>query len=72
MHIFRNQIWPEGKIKETITSMIHEMVMSRNCQEGSVQPTYHDSRVLEVFQLTGGRKRNPNRQQTQLQVGERN
>jgi ribonuclease HI len=70
--IFRNQSWPEGKIKETITSMIRETVMSRNCQEGRAQPTDQDSRVLEAFQLTGGHKPNPNRQQPQLQVGERN
>jgi ribonuclease HI len=70
--IFRNQSWPEGKIKETITSMIHETVMSRNCQVGRAQPTDQDSRVLEVFHLNGGCNPNQNRQPPQLQVGERN
>jgi hypothetical protein len=70
--IFRNQSWPEGKIKEILTSMIRETVMSSNSQEGSAQPIDQDSRVLEVFQLTGGRNPNLNRQQSQLQVGEHN
>jgi hypothetical protein len=32
--IFRNQSWPEGKIKETITSMIRETVMSQQLPGG--------------------------------------
>jgi hypothetical protein len=41
--IFRNQSWPEGKIKETIISMTKETVQSRNCQTGRAQLTDQDS-----------------------------
>jgi hypothetical protein len=36
-HIFQNQIWMAGKIKETVRAMTREMVQSRNCQIGGVQ-----------------------------------
>jgi ribonuclease HI len=70
--IFRNQSWPEGKIKETIISMTRDTVQSRNCQVGRAQPTDQDSRVLEAFHLNDGRNPNQFRRSPQLQVGERN
>jgi hypothetical protein len=71
-HIFRNQSWPEGKIKETIISMTRETVQSRNCQTGRAQLTDQDSRILEAFHLKDGRNPNQFRRPPQLQVGERN
>jgi hypothetical protein len=70
--IFRNQSWPEGKIKETIISMTRETVQSHNCQIGRVQLTDHDSQILEAFHLKDGRNPNQVSRSPQLQVGERN
>jgi ribonuclease HI len=69
--IFRNQIWTDGKIKETIIAMTREMVQSHNFQIGGAQLTDQDLKILEAFQLKG---HNPNQvsRLPQLQVGECN
>jgi ribonuclease HI len=71
-HIFRNQSWPKGKIKETIISMTKETVQSYNCQTGRAKLTDQDSRILEAFHLKDGCNPNQVRRPPQLQVGECN
>jgi ribonuclease HI len=59
-------------IKETIITMIREIIQRRNWQTGKAQLTDWDLILIEAFQLKGGH--NPNQVITlsQLQVGERN
>jgi ribonuclease HI len=70
--IFRNESRPEGKLKETIISLIRETVQSRNCQTGRAQLTDQDSQILEDFHLKDGHNRSQVRRLPQLPVGERN
>jgi ribonuclease HI len=70
--IFRNESWPEGKLKETIISLIRETVQSRNCQTGRAQLAGQDSRILDVFHLKDGHNQTQVRRPPQLQIGERN
>jgi hypothetical protein len=70
--IFRNEILPEGKLKEKIISLTRETVQSCNYQIGKVQLTDQDSRVLEDFHLKDSHNCTQVRKPPQLQVGGRN
>jgi hypothetical protein len=71
-HIFRNQSWPEGKIKETIISMTKETIQSRNYQKGGAQLIDRESHILVAFHLKDERNPNQVRWPPQLQLGQHN
>jgi hypothetical protein len=70
--IFRNEILPEGKLKDAIISQIREMVQSRNCKKETMQLTDQDSRILEFFHLKDGCNNTTVGREPQLQLGDRN